>query len=101
VKLKLAAALTMEAEPALVATPRCHPDSAAFKREEVRAAHDDRPNWRRFVSFDALGWHFAERVQKEQLVVGDLLDIAYTVGHNDHPEYGGLELTLCDYKANR
>jgi len=53
--------------------------------------------WRRSVTYDALGWHLAERAQKEQLVPGEMLDIAFTVEHNDHPEFGGLELRLCDF----
>ena len=48
-------------------------------------------------AFDALGWRMAERVQQAQLLPGDTLDIAFTIGHNDHPEFGGLELTLCDF----
>jgi hypothetical protein len=31
-----------------------------------------------------------------QLLAGDRLDIAYQLGMNDHPEFGGLELTLQD-----
>ena len=27
------------------------------------------------------------------------LDIAFTLGENDHPEFGGLELTLRDFKT--
>ena len=54
-------------------------------------------NWRQSVTYDALGWRLAERAQSEQLLPGDALDIAFTVGHNDHPEFGGLELTLCDF----
>jgi single-stranded-DNA-specific exonuclease len=54
-------------------------------------------DWRSAVTYDALGWRLAERAQKEQLLPGDLLDIAFTIGHNDHPEFGGLELTLCDF----
>jgi single-stranded-DNA-specific exonuclease len=50
------------------------------------------------VTFDALGWHMAERLAKTPLLAGDTLDIAFTVGHNDHPEYGGLELTLRDFQ---
>ena len=41
----------------------------------------------------------AERMQQEKLIAGDTLDIAFTIGHNDHPEFGGLELTLCDFKT--
>ncbi len=49
------------------------------------------------VTFDALGWHMAERLP-QNLLAGDAIDIAFTIGHNDHPEYGGLELSLRDFK---
>jgi single-stranded-DNA-specific exonuclease len=48
--------------------------------------------------FDALGWHMAERIQQSPLFAGDAIDIAFTIGHNDHPEFGGLELTLRDFR---
>jgi single-stranded-DNA-specific exonuclease len=54
-------------------------------------------SWRRSVTHEALGWRLAERTQKEQLLPGDKLDIAFTIGYNDHPDFGGLELTLCDF----
>ncbi len=50
--------------------------------------------------FSALGWHMAERVQSAPLLTGDAVDIAFTIGHNDHPEFGGLELSLRDIKAS-
>jgi hypothetical protein len=40
----------------------------------------------------------AERLQQSPLLAGDAIDIAFTVGHNDHPEFGGLELSLRDFK---
>jgi hypothetical protein len=40
----------------------------------------------------------AERATSEQLLAGDVLDIAFNAGQNEHPEFGGLELTLCDWK---
>ncbi len=49
--------------------------------------------------FDALGWHMAERLQTAPLLAGDAIDIAFTIGHNDHPEYGGLELELRDFRV--
>ena len=58
-------------------------------------------NWRRNITFDALGWHMAERLQDANLLAGDTLDIAFTIGHNDHPEYGGLELSLRDFQIQR
>jgi single-stranded-DNA-specific exonuclease len=48
--------------------------------------------------FDALGWNMADRVQQSSLLAGDAIDIAFTIGHNDHPEFGGLELSLRDFK---
>jgi len=86
---------------AILATPRCHPDGAAIKRAERTAAvaetYLDRTTGLK-ITFDALGWHMAERIAQTPLLAGDTIDIAFTVGHNDHPEYGGLELTLRDFK---
>jgi hypothetical protein len=41
----------------------------------------------------------AERLQSSPLLAGDAIDIAFTIGHNDHPEFGGLELSLRDFRA--
>ena len=43
----------------------------------------------------------AERLQQTPLLAGDSVDVAFTIGHNDHPEYGGLELSLRDFKIPR
>ncbi|HVI08108.1 MAG TPA: single-stranded-DNA-specific exonuclease RecJ [Candidatus Binatia bacterium] len=93
---------------AILATPRCHPDSAAIRRNEKatavaqgyeRAAEQPRTENRELRTvFDALGWHMAERIQQSPLLAGDAIDIAFTIGMNDHPEFGGLELTLCDLR---
>ena len=87
---------------AILATPRCHPDGAAIRRSEREAAiaslpegsPEPRIDFRSRITFDALGWHLAERAQKDTLLAGDSIDIAFTIGNNDHPEYGGLELGL-------
>jgi len=93
---------------AILATPRCHPDGAAIRRSEKAAAiaenyggplRTENGALRSKVVFDALGWHMAERLQPNPLLAGDSIDIAFTIGHNDHPEYGGLELTLRDIKT--
>jgi len=109
---------------AIVVTPRCHPDAAADRRPEIRASDPNRNqlrtenwelrtvvradgpqpttgDWRKNVIFDALGWHMAERLQAANLLAGDTLDIAFTIGLNDHPEYGGLELALRDFQIHR
>lgn len=71
------------------ATPRCHTDSAAIPRRSG--------SWRKSVVYKALGWRLAERVHQAQLIAGDVIDIAFTLDHNDHPEFGGLELSLRDF----
>jgi single-stranded-DNA-specific exonuclease len=118
VKLKLRAAAIPRSESgpqdpeltaaAILATPRCHPDAAAIRRSEravAVASHASgnsdgqvRPDFRSRITFDALGWHMAERLQQSPLLAGDAIDIAFSIGHNDHPEYGGLELSLRDLK---
>jgi single-stranded-DNA-specific exonuclease len=50
--------------------------------------------------FDALGWNMAERLQQSPLLAGDAIDIAFTIGHNHHPDFGGLELSLRDFKIS-
>ena len=52
--------------------------------------------WRNNITFKALAWGMRESCERLQLLAGDRLDIAYTLGLNDHPEFGGLELTLRD-----
>jgi single-stranded-DNA-specific exonuclease len=49
-------------------------------------------------NYEAMGWRMAERVKIDPLAPGDSLDIAYTLTMNEHPEYGGLELTLDDFR---
>ncbi len=95
VKLKLAwngdpmqPELTDEAK---LLMPRCDPDSAAIPRRS--------DNWKKAITYDALGWRMAERVQQSQLLPGDVIDIAFTLDQNDHSEFGGLELTLCDFET--
>jgi single-stranded-DNA-specific exonuclease len=57
--------------------------------------------WRRSLTHNAVGWRMAERVAEEKLLPGDNLDIAFTLDENDHPEFGGVELTLRDFRAAR
>jgi len=85
-------------EVAVAATPRCHPDSAAIRRAEKRPGSSSAATWRRSVIHTALGWHMAEQVQQAQLLPGDAIDIAFSIDHNDHPDFGGLELSLRDFR---
>ncbi|MGH9580320.1 MAG: DHHA1 domain-containing protein, partial [Terriglobales bacterium] len=45
---------------------------------------------------DAMGWRMAERLAPLALAAGDLLDIAFTLEENTHPDFGGLQLVLRD-----
>jgi single-stranded-DNA-specific exonuclease len=112
VKLKLRAGQLPRSEEspelsaaAILAMPRCHPDGADIRRNERAAAVAEvqgnslRTDFRSKIAFDALGWHMAERLQQSPLLAGDCVDIAFTIGQNDHPEYGGLELSLRDLKV--
>ncbi len=113
IKLKLKAA-ERAAQPvqeelsavAVLVTPNCHPDSAAITRAEKAEARgaqlrtgNREPRTGLKPVIDALGWHMAERLQSSPLLAGDAIDIAFTIGHNDHPEFGGLELSLRDFRV--
>ena len=88
------------AEVAVLTTPRCHPDSAVLPRLHASAQRESsNGGWRKPVIYNALGWRMAERIQQAELLPGDALDIAFTLDHNDHPEFGGLELSLRDFKS--
>jgi single-stranded-DNA-specific exonuclease len=84
----------------LMSPPRVIKDKHAKLKLSSPAELEQRTgNWRKSISFDALAWHMAERLQKEQLLPGDTLDISFSLDHNDHPEFGGLELSLRDFKT--
>jgi len=83
-------------------TPRCHPDSvgtgdpARPAERSSATTQPAQPSWRDNIAFQAMGWGLKESCDRLQLLAGDRLDIAYSLGMNDHPEFGGLELTLRD-----
>jgi single-stranded-DNA-specific exonuclease len=78
----------------LVAPPRMIKD----KHVKLKLGLETGNGWR--PAMEALGWHMGEKVQQAQLLPGDAIDIAFSVEHNDHPEWGGLELSLRDLVAN-
>jgi single-stranded-DNA-specific exonuclease len=55
--------------------------------------------WRRSITHNAMGWRLAERVAQANLLPGDMLDIAFTLDQNEHPEFGGIEISLRDFKT--
>jgi single-stranded-DNA-specific exonuclease len=113
VETLLAASPAAESEElsaaAILGIPRCHPDGASIRRREKAAAfgegyasgaplRTENQELRSKITFDALGWHMAERLQQTPLLAGDSIDVAFTIGNNNHPEYGGLELSLRDFQ---
>jgi single-stranded-DNA-specific exonuclease len=42
----------------------------------------------------AIGWNLAERVATLGLDTGSLIDLAYRIRENDHPQFGGLEVEI-------
>jgi single-stranded-DNA-specific exonuclease len=94
VKLKLGSSKDPDEElsaEAAAMIPRCDPESSAIRK---RAG-----DWRDSISHSAVGWQMAERIQQARLLPGDTLDVAFSLEQNDHPEFGGLELSLRDFRA--
>jgi single-stranded-DNA-specific exonuclease len=58
------------------------------------------PQQKASFNYEAMGWRMAERLEAEPLLPGDSLDVAFTIGMNSHPDFGGLELTLEDFKKS-
>ncbi len=69
------------------------------KHLKLRAVPGDPPaKERRFQrAHDVLGWRMAERAAQDPLLAGDVLDLAFTVDYNEHPEFGGVQLNLMDF----
>jgi single-stranded-DNA-specific exonuclease len=55
---------------------------------------EDLPGGGKPVLVRAVGWGLAARVAELRLVEGSLIDLAYRIRENDHPEYGGLEVEI-------
>ena len=45
-------------------------------------------------SLRAVGWNLASRAAQLGLAQGSLIDLAYRIRENEHPEYGGLEAEI-------
>lgn len=73
-----------------------------LSNEEPRTESGElQPKWRRAITYDAMGWRMAERATQAQLLPGDAIDIAFSVGCSEYSEFGGLELTLCDFRRSK
>jgi len=45
-------------------------------------------------SMRAIGWNMAERAAELALAQGSLIDLAYRIRENDHPDFGGIEVEI-------
>jgi len=79
----------------LVAPPRTIKDKHVKLKLGVKSSNGWRP------AMVALGWHMQEKVQQANLLAGDQMDVAFSVEYNEHPEWGGLELSLRDFVCGR
>lgn len=50
-------------------------------------------------SIRGVGWGLAHRAADLNLVQGSLIDIAYRIRENDHPDFGGLEVEIAGLQA--
>jgi len=72
-----------------------------LKEKHIKLRLNQRlPNTKPSFNYEAVGWRMAERAMAEALQPGDSLDVAYKIGLNFHPEFGGLELTLEDFRKS-
>jgi len=46
---------------------------------------------------DVVGWRMAERAAQNPLLAGDVLNLAFTVDYNRHPDFGGVQLNLIEF----
>ena len=49
----------------------------------------------------AIGWDLAARAAEIGLAKGSLIDLAYRIRENDHPEFGGLEVEIAGIRLYR
>ena len=47
-----------------------------------------------------VGWDLASRAATLCLTRGSLIDIAYRIRENDHPEFGGLEVEIAGMRSH-
>lgn len=72
-----------------------------LKEKHIKLRVNQRlPNTKASFNYEAVGWRMAEQAQAAGLQPGDNLDVAYKIGLNFHPDFGGLELTLEDFRRS-
>jgi single-stranded-DNA-specific exonuclease len=49
----------------------------------------------------AIGWNLAARAASLQLDRGSLIDLAYRIRENTHPDFGGLEVEIAGMRVSQ
>ena len=79
-------------EPTFVARGvRLATSPRAMKERHLRLTLAGGPDGR---NISALGWHWADRALRMGLAEDSMVDIAYHLRLNEHPDFGGLELEI-------
>jgi len=52
------------------------------------------------MRFDAMAWRMADRISDAGILANDCVDVAFTLEENTHPEFGGIELRVCDFRRS-
>jgi single-stranded-DNA-specific exonuclease len=47
----------------------------------------------------AIGWNLARRAAELGLEAGSVVDLAYRIRENDHPQYGGLQIEIAGIQS--
>ena len=72
-----------------------------IKEKHLKLRLAPKPNGSEFKrALEALAWRQSARLAAEPLEMGDMVDVAYTLDYNHHPEFGGLQLMLCDWQES-
>jgi single-stranded-DNA-specific exonuclease len=82
----------------LLAPPRVMKEKHVKLKVSAEKQERGTENWKKSITYNALGWRMAERVQHARLLPGDAMDVAFSLDYNDHPDFGGLELSLRDFR---
>lgn len=53
------------------------------------------------ATLSAVGWNCAEKLQALALEPGSLIDLAYKVRKNNHPDFGGIDLEIIDLRPSQ
>jgi len=48
----------------------------------------------------AVGWNLARRAEELGLQAGSVIDLAYKIRENDHPQYGGLQIEIAGIESS-